>query len=104
MERTTDQILNNDLIYINGEIINEKKAKVDGTNITRTHIFTNSVLILSNNVDMLDKGMYYVKWTENNSLERYHIFFVFKNVSTKSNYSVWLEPRSKMVVLHISQL
>lgn len=56
MENTTERPKNNDLIYLSGELFHENKSKVDGTHITQTHVFTNSVIILSNNVDMLHKG------------------------------------------------
>lgn len=56
MENTSEMILNNDLIYINGELFHENKSKVDRTYVTQTHVLTNSVRIFSNKVDMLDKG------------------------------------------------
>lgn len=56
MENTTERPKNNDLIYLSGELFHENKSKVDGTHITQTHVLTNSVIILSNIVDMLDKG------------------------------------------------
>lgn len=56
MENRTELPKNNDLIHINGELFHENKSKVDGIHIMQTHVLAKSVIILSNKVDMLDKG------------------------------------------------
>lgn len=56
MENTSERPTNNELVYINGELFHENKSIVDGTHVTQTHVITNTVIILSNKLDMLDKG------------------------------------------------
>lgn len=75
MENTFEQPKNNDLIYINGELFHENKSKVDGTHITRTHVLTNSVIILSNKVDMLDKGTNKIEQKNKRSQKKLLLFF-----------------------------
>lgn len=81
MENTTEQPKKNDLIYINGELFHEIKSKVNEIHVTQTHVLSNNVIIFSNEVDMLNKGM--IKVEQDNDRFQKLPFVLFKNVLIK---------------------